>query len=88
MNTYLISYDLRKPGRNYQGLYDAIKSYGTWGKINDSTWIIKTSDSAVDIRDYLSIQIDYNDSLFIVKTAREAAWRNVKAKTEWLKNNL
>ena len=88
MNTYLISYDLKQPGRNYQGLYDAIKSYGTWGKINNSTWIIKTYNSAVQIRDYLLQHIDYNDSIFVIKTERESAWRNVRANNEWLKNNL
>lgn len=88
MNTYLITYDLKKPGRNYQGLYDAIKSYGTWGKINDSTWVIKTNNSAVQIRDYLLQSMDYNDSIFVLKTEREAAWKNVRANNDWLKNNL
>ncbi len=86
--TYLITYDLKQPGRNYQDLYNAIKSYGTWGKINNSTWLIKTSDSAVQIRDYLLSYLDYNDSLFVVKVEREAAWRNVKANNEWIKKNL
>lgn len=29
MKLYQIAYDLRKQ-RNYQGLYDRIKAYGTW----------------------------------------------------------
>ncbi len=88
MKTYLISYDLKIPGRDYQRLYDAIKSYGTWAKINNSTWIVKTNDSAKDIRDYLVKHIDYNDSLFVINITREAAWRNVRASAEWLKKNL
>lgn len=88
MKTYLISYDLKIPGRNYQGLYDVLKSFSKWGNINDSVWIIKSSKSSVEIRDYLLKYMDYNDSLFVIKTEKEAAWRNVRANSEWLKNNL
>ncbi|MDI1224175.1 MULTISPECIES: hypothetical protein [Acinetobacter] len=87
MKCYLISYDLRKT-RNYEALYEAIKSFGTWGKINESTWIIGSYQSAVQIRDYLLNFIDSDDRLFIVKSDREAAWQNVMADNQWLKNTL
>ena len=87
MKCYLISYDLRKT-RNYEALYEAIKSFGPWGKINESTWIIGSYQSAVQIRDYLLNFIDSDDRLFIVKSDREAAWQNVMADNQWLKNTL
>ena len=40
---YIISYDLMAPGKNYELLYNTIKSYGTWGKITESCWIIVTA---------------------------------------------
>ncbi len=88
MKTYLISYDLRQPGRNYIALYSAIKSYGTWGKINDSTWIIKSYDTAMNITNNLRSHLDLNDSIFVIQTQREAAWYNVKANNDWLNKNL
>ena len=87
MPAYIISYDLRKQ-RNYDALYEAIKSYGTWAKITESTWAIVTSSSAVQIRDHLSSVVDNDDRLFVIKSGVEAAWKNAICKTEWLKGNL
>ena len=51
-NTYIISYDLKKADdEDYENLYQAIKAYGTWAHITESTWAVKTSDSAKKIRD-------------------------------------
>jgi len=88
MPCYIISYDLRKPGRNYDKLYEAIKAYGTWAHINESLWAVVTSQTAVQVRDNLLQQIDLNDRIFVIKSGTEAAWRNAICKTEWLKENL
>jgi len=88
MATYIISYDLRKPGQDYDALYEAIKSYGTWAHINKSVWAVVTTNSAVQVRDYLSQFMDSNDRLFVVKSGVAAAWRNSICKNEWLKEHL
>lgn len=88
MTCYIISYDLRAPGRNYEQLYAAIRSYEKWAHINDSLWAIVTSSSAVGIRDNLTRFVDANDRLFVIKSGTEAAWRNSICKHEWLKGNL
>lgn len=88
MTCYLVSYDLHKPGRDYEALYDALKAYGTWARINESFWAIVTEQSAVQVRDNLTKHLDANDSLFVVKSGSEAAWRNVRCKNEWLKEHL
>lgn len=88
MKCYIITYDLRKPGRNYQPLYDAIKSFGTWGKINESTWAIVSGLSSSQIYEFLSNFIDINDSIFIIKSGGDATWLNVNANNEWLKKHL
>ena len=41
MSSKIISYDLCAPGRNYDALYKAIKAYGTWAHITESTWFVK-----------------------------------------------
>lgn len=88
MTCYIVSYDLRAQGRNYEQLYAALKNYPKWAMINESVWAIVTEKSAVDIRDNLTQYIDSNDRLFVIKSGVEAAWRNSKCKNEWLKENL
>ena len=87
MNCYIISYDLRK-FRNYDALYNAIKSFGTWGKINESMWAIVTYQSSAQIRDYLLRYLDRDDRLFVIKSGGEAAWQNAIADDQWLRQQL
>ena len=88
MTCYIISYDLCAPGRNYEQLYAAIRSYEKWAHINESMWAVVTNNSAVAIRDNLTQFLDANDRLFVIKSGIEAAWRNSLCKNEWLKGNL
>lgn len=88
MTTYIISYDLRAPGRNYDSLYQAIKDYGTWAHINESFWAVATEKSAVDVRDNLLKHLHTNDRLFVIKSGHESGWRNAICTTEWLKEHL
>ena len=87
-NSKIITYDLCSPGRNYDDLYEKIKSYGTWAHICESTLIISTTDSCSDIRDNLKSVIDSNDRLFVAALTGGAAWSNVLCKSNWLKENL
>lgn len=88
MASKIITYDLCSPGRNYDDLYKAIKAYGTWAHITESTWFVKTDDSCTQIRDNLLSHIDSNDRLFVGELTGTAAWHNVICKNEFLKENL
>lgn len=57
MATFIITYDLRKV-RDYSSLYNAIKSYGTWARITESSWAIVTNQTAVQVRDFLLKSMD------------------------------
>lgn len=81
-------YDLRNPGRNYSDLYEAIKSYQTWGKITESVWAIVSNNNPNDIATFLHQFIDRNDRLMIIQSSRNAAWYNAIAEKEWLQQNL
>ena len=74
MKTYLIGYDLNKQGQNYEVLIEKIKAIGSWWHCLDSTWIVKSDYSAVQIRDFLKQFIDANDELLVVLLSGEAAW--------------
>lgn len=82
---YLITYDLNKPGQNYESLYKAIKSYGSWAKPAESTWLIDTRERASQISDRLRPHIDENDSLFITDIGRDQAGWLPKDIWNWLK---
>lgn len=88
MTSVIIEYDLRSPGRNYDELYKAIKSYGVWAHITESTWFIKTSESCVQVRDKLLAHMDGNDRIFVAALTGVAAWSNVLCDSEYLKKNL
>jgi len=87
VSCYIISYDLRNK-RDYESLYEAIKSYGTWAHVTESTWAVVTSQKAKEVRDFLSESLDDDDRIFVVKSGVEAAWRHVICRDEWLKENL
>jgi hypothetical protein len=89
MASYIIGYDLNTLGQDYSDLRDAIKSYGTWWHHLDSTWIITTDDSAVQIRDYLKQFMDANDELLVAELTGVGAWTGFNSKgSDWLLKNL
>ena len=86
---YLIGYDLRQPGRDYKSLFQAIESYGTYWRFLDSTWVVRSSRSAAQIRDHLIQYIDNNDKLFVARLSGEAAWYGFSVDgNSWLKQQL
>ena len=88
--TFLITYDLKRPGQNYSDLYDAIKSEGDWQHPLESIWAVKTgtSVSAGTLYKRLRPLIDENDSLFIVEiTDQDRQGWLAKSFWTWLKEN-
>ena len=79
---YLITYDLKSPGRDYSSLYNQIKSYGEWWHYIDSTWIIKTDNSIEEVSNSIRKMMDINECLLIVEITnckrngwlRKSAW--------------
>lgn len=84
----LISYDLRVPGKNYNALYETIKSAKTWWHYLESTWIIKTDENIETWNDKLLQHLDENDRLFVVDITNQPhnGWLPQKA-WDWLKKN-
>jgi hypothetical protein len=88
MTSKIIEYDLKSPSRNYDSVYEVIKSYPVWAHITKSTWFVKTDESCVQIRDKIKKEIDSNDTLFVATLTGEAAWTNVICENDYLKKNL
>jgi len=75
MNKYLITYDLKnKSLRSYESLFAALKNIGPWWHYLDSTWIIKTNLTSVQIWNYLAGHITNSDRMLIVKIDSIDKW--------------
>ena len=85
---YIVSYDLCKPGRDYNSLYNALRTFPSWGKLTESTWAVVSKNSAVEIRNYLRLYMDVSDRLIVIKSGQVAAWTQVIANNLWVKENL
>lgn len=78
--TYLVSYDLIAPGRDYRPLIAAIQSLGGV-RVLQSQWVIRVSNTAAQVRDYLRTFMDDNDRI-LVNDFYEWASRNALVKLD------
>ena len=87
MAAYMISYDLNRPGQQYPEVDKAIQSMaGTNWRILESTWIIQTQISAVQVWERISPFLDANDKLVVVRLSGEGHWSGFGTEgTSWLK---
>lgn len=86
---YIVSYDLRPPTQRYEELVARIKSYSRWAYICESTYLIRTDETAAQVRDALGRYIDGNDKLFVGNIAASAAWKGLPNEvSDWIKNNI
>lgn len=90
MRTYLVTYDLMRPGKDYSALHDAIKSVANgWWHHLDSTWLVNSTLTAAQIRDHLGANVDSNDKLLVISLGRSWATHNMPANANaWLRDNL
>jgi hypothetical protein len=89
VSVYVISYDLRKPGRNYSKLFDAIRSVGGWCHALESFWLVKSNLRSDQLRQRLLPHIDNNDGLVVVEAS--SSWTSFGVSEQvasWLKANL
>lgn len=87
MSCYIINYDLNN-SKDYESLFKAIKSYGTWAKVLKSCWAIVTTKTAAEVKTHLLSVMDKDDGLFIVESCGVGAWRNVECSNDWLQKHL
>lgn len=87
MSTYLVSYDLSKPGRNYEDLHEFLRSQADWAKPLESVWIVKSHLSALEFVNAALEHMDANDHIFVTPFTGAAAWYNITPDVEeWLQS--
>jgi len=85
---YAICYDLRQPGRDYSGLFGAIKAVGPWWHYLDSTWLVKTTMAPDQLWPVLSPHLDQNDFLLIIEVKNNKSGWLPKEAWDWIDANL
>lgn len=90
MKSYLVTYDLTRPGTNYSDLIEYLKSFPKWCHAEKSVWVVKTDLACTTLRDKLWTYMDGNDKLLVVDvTGDTAAWHGLPQEiSNWLKQNL
>ncbi len=69
----LVTYDLRKPGRDYRAVADYLRSFSSWAHPLESLWFVETVGTATQVRDRLRSVIDPNDGVLVLNP-KTGAW--------------
>lgn len=94
MTLIVISYDLNREGANYsardKAVIDKIKSLSPkWWHGQDSTWMIVTASTALDVAKAIWAVMGAKDNLVVVPAARGGAYAGFTGDTKtWLEQNL
>ncbi len=90
MFTYLVSYDLIRPHKDYPNLIAYMKTFSSWSKPLESVWLIKSSAGVEQVRNAIQVHVDGNDKILVVDvTSRAAAWDKLPAEVStWIQNSL
>ncbi|WP_242281031.1 CRISPR-associated protein Cas2 [Bacillus cereus group sp. BfR-BA-01347] len=67
MNSFLISYDLITPGKDYDKIAKKIENYPNSKRILESVWIVNSNETSQQIAQGLKSVTDNNDKIFVVK---------------------
>jgi hypothetical protein len=77
-NNLHISYDLNQPGRNYEAVIAKIKTLGSWAKIHESYWYVKSSLTPNQAVEAVWSVMDASDTIYVVDaTSNQASWQNI-----------
>ncbi|MFR3685735.1 MAG: hypothetical protein ACLTXM_11970 [Enterococcus sp.] len=87
MSVYAITYDLHGPSKDYENLFEELKSFGPYSHPLESFWFVDTNLEAKEIRDRLKNVMDSDDSLLVFQVrCHWASWNIPKSHTDWLKS--
>lgn len=77
MALYWVSYDLDKPGQDYDDLIKRLKELGA-SRILLSDWLLPHGSTTPEaIRNDLERFLDANDRIMVAELHNNAAWRNL-----------
>ena len=82
---YITAYDLHPPGQNYKQVEEKINQLEETCKILNTTWIVKTTQTAHEIYDLVEPALDRNDRIFIAPINLATSWWYLNANiAQWI----
>ena len=87
MATLLVTYDLNRPGKDYDDLLKKIKSYG-WARLSESSYAISTTSDPQTVYNSLKPFLDPNDNLYVITLKKPYTGFGPKDVNDWLERNL
>lgn len=83
MSAYMITYDLKKSGQDYENVIKTIKDSSIyWCSYWKSSYLIKSNLTAQQITDNISTYLDGNDTLIVVE-AKDTNYQGWLNKEQW-----
>ena len=87
MNHYMVSYDLLKPGKDYDNLISRLSELGAT-RILFSQWELNSTASASEVCADLRQHIDSNDRLLVTGLNGYASWTGLLIPDQEFQNRL
>ena len=91
MGLYLITYDLRNPGRKYTALHTLLGTTWKAEKIAESVWLARLTGPAPAIRSLIQQSVDANERVVVIELYKGADWATnlgLPQGVAWLKANV
>lgn len=85
---HMISYDLNKPGQNYDNVHEAIEGLGVWCHYLESTYLVNTSLSLDDVQSKVTSCLDASDRMIICEINKPINGWLSEEQWNWINSNL
>lgn len=88
MKVLLVTYDLKKSGKNYSDLYETLKKASRWWHYLESCWLLQTALSPQEWFDKIKPHIDDNDNVLIIEVKADYHGWLPKTAWNWIGDNI
>ena len=83
MSILLVTYDLDKPGQDYNGFHAVIKKHA-YTELSESSYAIQTNETPEQVYNQLSPHMDKNDHVYIITLSAPYYGYGPQATNDWL----
>lgn len=88
MAVFLVTYDLNNEVSRPKIVKHLKDKFGTWARLSESSYAIKTDLSADDVFAHFRPMLDGDDQLYVITLKRPYSGRGPQDVNDWLANNL
>lgn len=88
MAVFLVTYDLNNEDVRPKIVKHLKAAFGTWARLSESSYAIKTDGSASDVFRHFEPLLDGDDQLYVISLKKPYAGQGSSQVNDWLANNL